>query len=79
VTARKVLSFNVTTIGHGYLIRANGETRSAWDGTDIVADGPLDKVLAELRELILTELPAARPAPPPRPVAVPDPVPGAAK
>jgi hypothetical protein len=79
VIARKVLRLTVTPMRHGYLLRAEGDARSAWDGTDVIADGTLDEVLAALRELVLTEIPAARPAPPLRPVAVPDPVPGAAK
>ena len=80
---RKVLRLNITTVKHGYLVRADGDARSAWDGTDIVADGTLNEVLEGLRQLIPMELGAAHgpviTVTPARPVAVPAPAPEAAK
>jgi len=77
----KTLTLRVTQSRGIYLVRAEGEARNAWDGSDVVGIGTMGEILTDMRCLIDAEFPPAyaAPAPPPRPVAVPDPVPGAAK
>jgi hypothetical protein len=64
----RAISLRVIPTKNGYVVRLIDKARDAWTGTDVVANGSLKQILADLREVIPAET-----AKDPEPVEEPDP------
>ena len=51
----RAISLRVIPTKNGYVVRMMGDARDAWTGTDVVANGSLKQILADLREVIPAE------------------------